>query len=94
MKYLKKELPMKQDVKIRITIEIENIQKKTAESVIRSNHFEQRMMEILKKMGEMAGEAVLDSDTEGISQETRNCWVREARCNDGMRRSKGHAAGI
>jgi len=48
MKYLKKELPMKQDVKIRITIEIENIQKKTAESWIRSNHFEQRMMEILR----------------------------------------------
>ena len=45
-------------------------------------------------MGEMAGEAVLDSDTEGISQETRNCWVRDASCNDGMRRSKGHAAGI
>ena len=85
---------MTQDVKIRITIEIENIQKKTAESWIRSNHFEQRMMEILRQMGEMVGEAVLDSDTEGISQGTRNCWVRDASCNDGMRRSKGHAADI
>ena len=45
-------------------------------------------------MGEMAGEAVLDLDTEGISQGTRNCWVRDANFNDGMRRSKGHAAGI
>jgi len=52
------------------------------------------MMEILRQMGEMAGEAVLDSDMEGISQGTRNCWVRDASCNDGMRRSKGHEAGI
>jgi len=94
MKYLKKELPMTQDVKIRITIEIENIQKMTAESVIRSNHFEQWMIEILKRMGEIAIDAVLESDTEGISQGTRNCWVRDANFNDGMRRSKGHAAGI
>ena len=39
------------------------------------------MMEILKQMGEMAGEAVLDSDTEGRSQGTRNCWARDASYN-------------
>jgi len=39
MKYLKKKLPMTKDVKIRITIEIENIQKITAEFVIQSDSF-------------------------------------------------------
>ena len=52
---------MTKDVKISITIEIENGQKMTAEFVIQSNHFGEQMMEIQKQIGEMTGEAVLES---------------------------------
>ena len=52
---------MTKDVKISITIEIENGQKKRAEFVIQSDHFEQRLMEIQKQIGEMTGKAVLES---------------------------------
>jgi len=57
----RKELPMTKDVKISITIEIENGQKMTAEFVIQSNHFGEQMMEIQKQIGEMTGEVVLES---------------------------------
>ncbi|HNY20450.1 MAG TPA: hypothetical protein PKJ76_10470, partial [Flexilinea sp.] len=52
---------MTKDTKIRITIEIENSQKMTAEFVIQSDHFGEQMMEIQKQIGEMTGEAVLES---------------------------------
>ena len=52
---------MTKDVKISLTIEIENGQKMTAEFVIQSNHFGEQMMEIQKQIGEMTGEAVLES---------------------------------
>ena len=52
---------MTKDVKISITIEIENGQKMTAEFVIQSDHFGEQMMEIQKQIGEMTGRAVLES---------------------------------
>ncbi len=57
----RKELLVTKDVKISLTIEIENGQKMTAEFVIQSNHFGEQMMEIQKQIGEMTGEAVLES---------------------------------
>ena len=60
---------MTKDVKISITIEIENGQKKRAEFVIQSDHFEQRLMEIQKQIGEMTGKAVLESYDDQIRKE-------------------------
>jgi len=63
---------MTKDVKISITIEIENGQKMTAEFVIQSDHFGEEMMEIQKQIGEMTGKAVLESYDDQI-------WKEEAK---------------
>jgi len=60
---------MTKDVKISITIEIENGQKMTAEFVIQSDHFGEQMMEIQKQIGEMTGKAVLESYDDQIWKE-------------------------
>ncbi len=60
---------MTKDVKISTTIEIEDCQKITAEFVIQSDHFGQRIMEIQKQIGEMISEAVIESYDNRIRKE-------------------------
>jgi len=81
---------MTKDVKISITIEIENGQKMTAEFVIQSDHFGEQMMEIQKQIGEMTGKAVLESyddqiwkeESKGLKVLGRETRVVEMECGE------------
>jgi len=57
---------MTKDIRIIITIEIENSRRMTAKYIIPSDNFGQRMREVQKQIDEIVSEAIIESHEDRI----------------------------